>query len=453
MSRSTPASSRLRSRLCRPLVLAGPAAVLGLAAGLPSARAEVQIEVTTTEDEDNQDGDCSLREAVAAATRNEPRDACPAGGPTFPSGHDDRGDVIVLRSGLRYTLAAPLVVTSTLGIETVERIAGQRAILDGQGRPGRGLVVAAPAGQTIRVDLGYLSIENFRGGGVASDNERSRLGISVSQLRNNGERGTGLRGGGVYARGPLWVGSSVVSGNLAEEGGGIYARDAFSTTGSVVSGNEADGDGGGLLGRGTISIERCAFVANRANAGGGIYALGPLSIDTSTLSGNVAVDKGGGLYTRHAAAADPAAPAGRLARVTVAFNRVTGAGATGGGVYVSSSAVGPLALEGSLLDENGAASAGADCQGLVASDGFNLVRTVAGCSGLVGGDLVGVGAQLAPLAALDHDAAIPAHLPAAGSPALRRVPQRFIELDQRFRIRRQPSSDAGAVDRQIGDPE
>jgi CSLREA domain-containing protein len=66
----------------------GLAVLLVLGAGIPPvrfARAETSssdaiIIVTTTEDELNQDGDCSLREAITAANTNTAVDACGAGG-------------------------------------------------------------------------------------------------------------------------------------------------------------------------------------------------------------------------------------------------------------------------------------------------------------------------------------------------------------------------------------
>lgn len=53
---------------------------------LPTAQAAqgaTEITVTTTDDELNHDGDCSLREAIQAANTDLAVDACPAG-----NGHD-----------------------------------------------------------------------------------------------------------------------------------------------------------------------------------------------------------------------------------------------------------------------------------------------------------------------------------------------------------------------------
>ena len=54
--------------------------VLLLGAGVSPADAAT-IVVDTTADEQNTDGDCSLREAVVAAVANIVRDACPSGQP------------------------------------------------------------------------------------------------------------------------------------------------------------------------------------------------------------------------------------------------------------------------------------------------------------------------------------------------------------------------------------
>ncbi|MBL8093191.1 MAG: CSLREA domain-containing protein, partial [Anaerolineales bacterium] len=56
-----------------------PALVGGLALGGVPAVYATQITVTTTTDELNADGDCSLREAIVAANTNTAVDACPAG--------------------------------------------------------------------------------------------------------------------------------------------------------------------------------------------------------------------------------------------------------------------------------------------------------------------------------------------------------------------------------------
>ena len=81
-------------------VLVVALAVACLVAAAPLARpapADTTIPVTTTNDENNADGDCSLREAVIAANLDAVRDACPAG-----SG----ADVVTVPAGT-YALTIP----------------------------------------------------------------------------------------------------------------------------------------------------------------------------------------------------------------------------------------------------------------------------------------------------------------------------------------------------------
>ena len=60
-------------RACRSLLLL----VLALTAlALPGPARATQIDVTTTSDESNADGDCSLREAIRAASLNTAQDGC-----------------------------------------------------------------------------------------------------------------------------------------------------------------------------------------------------------------------------------------------------------------------------------------------------------------------------------------------------------------------------------------
>src|SRR5215470_17970971 len=65
----------------------------------PRAAHATSITVTTTNDELNTDGDCSLREAVRAANLNVAVDACPAG-------QNDQTDTITVPAGT-YTLTIP----------------------------------------------------------------------------------------------------------------------------------------------------------------------------------------------------------------------------------------------------------------------------------------------------------------------------------------------------------
>lgn len=74
------------------------AASLAPLLGLASPASAATIDVNTTADELNTDGDCALREAVRAANTNSPVDACTAGAVT--------ADTVAVDAGT-YTLAIP----------------------------------------------------------------------------------------------------------------------------------------------------------------------------------------------------------------------------------------------------------------------------------------------------------------------------------------------------------
>ena len=68
-----------RFALTAAAALAGIFLVVLVVATPSAAVVDTSIVVNTLDDELNSDGDCSLREAVAAANLNAPVDACPAG--------------------------------------------------------------------------------------------------------------------------------------------------------------------------------------------------------------------------------------------------------------------------------------------------------------------------------------------------------------------------------------
>lgn len=186
------------------------------------------IVVSTTADELNTDGDCSLREAIHAANTDAIVDACSPG---------NGDDTIDLPAGI-YTLSIAGAgedanATGDLDITSVVTISGAgqaTTIIDANGidrvldiRPGASLEIS---GVTIQ---GGNSPPSSNGGGI------SNLGGSLTLI------------------------DSTVSGNTAlVHGGGI--ADGFGTLtliNSTVSGNSASGQGGGILKvAGTLTVER-----------------------------------------------------------------------------------------------------------------------------------------------------------------------------------------------------
>lgn len=209
-----------------------------------SARAAT-ITVTTNSDEVGNNGACSLREAVKAASTKLAVDTCVVG---------TGDDVIVLAAGT-YDLTSALTVDSAV---TIQGASASTTILDARERSG---VIRVPAGGNLT--LRNLTVTN----GVADE------------------------GGGIYNSGRVAVDACTISHNRAIVGGGISSTGALEVTGSLITGNEARG-GDGMHGG---SYGRYGGGGGGAGLGGGVYVNGGMAQVTSTfITDNTARGGNGG---------------------------------------------------------------------------------------------------------------------------------------------------------------
>ena len=233
--------------------------ILFLLAGVP-VQAVTTITVNTTTDELNNDGDCSLREAIQAANSDSAVDACPAG-----SGAD--------------TISLPAATyTLTLGQLTINT----PTTLTGVG-PGTTIVEAAttPGVASSRVFL----ISN--GATVA---------ISGVMIRHGNFTGFGA---GIWTNGTLTLTNTTVSDNIASDpfggnGGGILNQfgATLTLTNSTVSGNTAISQsgvsqGGGIFSNGTLTIINSTFSGNTASNGGGIASFGTAQLVNTIIANSL----------------------------------------------------------------------------------------------------------------------------------------------------------------------
>jgi CSLREA domain-containing protein len=251
------------------------------------------------------DGDCTLREAVEAATGNASQDQCTAGS----SGSLDTIDFSVAT----VTLDEPGIGedSNTSGDIDLAPDAGGLAI-DG----GAGVTVdAAAIDRVLDVLSGAVTVSNLtvesgstgNGGAGIAVKPGATLVLDATTVRDNDVTGASGGGAGISSSGTLTLqNGSVVSGNEAlgtdSRGGGISASGTLSVNGSEISGNTSHGNGGGIsyLGTGSLSLADAEVSGNTAQqgAGGGI-AIGStpaaLTIDDSTISGNDAAMTPGGI--------------------------------------------------------------------------------------------------------------------------------------------------------------
>ena len=315
------------------------------------------IVVTTANDENNADTECSLREAVIAANTNAAVSGCAPG--------TADGDLITFASAFTITLTlGDILVTddveidgSTVGGVTVDgNDAGRIFDVDAAGGAGSEQAVAFTS---LALQNGNSSTEPLDAGGAVDLKSGSEATFTDTDVTDSV---AGINGGGIHGAGNTTItitttdgGSSTISGNVARGsgvgngGGGVWGAGTTTISGNVtVSGNAATGtagSGGGVFNQGgTMSITGITITGNAANrAGGGVEDNGGISTTLSgvTLTGNfidvAAPGNGGGL---HSGGGD----------VTVTGGVVSGNTAVeGGGLWAS----GTLTVDGdALIDDN-----------------------------------------------------------------------------------------------------
>ena len=239
-----------------------------------------------------------------------------------------------------------------------------------------------------RASILGLTIQDGQGKGVPGgiDNE-GHLDLGASEIRNNAA--LAADGGGVRNRGEMSLIQCVVADNQSEgSGGGIFSEGALTVLRSQIFGNEAQmQNGGGIANAGAAQLAETSVYANFASGfGGGLWNGASFFIENSTISGNTSQSSGGGLRNEGELT---------LNNVTIAGNAVPNG--SGGGV---STVNGVLILSNTIIATN--ASEGMispDCEGVLQSEGYNLVENLNGCT-LVGntiGNIVGVPAYIGPL--------------------------------------------------------
>lgn len=317
--------------------------------------AATTITVTVTTDELQQDGDCSLREAVQSVNTGQQFDRC---GPrthndSLPAGPYlislNTGDYSLSRTGPGENANS----TGDLDLLTSVTIQGVSAALtriNGSALD-RVLDIDPTDAATITVTLANLTIENglapggtneTDGGGIRNQDDTLhvrdsiindntvQLGATVGSgggIANTGgtvhitntvisnNRLVNGSGGGIYNNlsGTVTISGSTISGNRASiasgfsSGGGISnINSSMDIMNSAISNNEADGFGGGISNfSSAMNIANSTITGNRTDgSGGGIRNSGALSITHVTISGNTAdfdgndTGSGGGIFSQ-----------------------------------------------------------------------------------------------------------------------------------------------------------
>jgi CSLREA domain-containing protein len=401
-------------------VLVVTLALLLLFAGKGQIVHAASLTVTTTNDELNSDGDCSLREAIQATNTDAAVDACTAG-----SG----ADIIVVPAGTYILSSGELGITTNL---TINGAGAATTIIDGAGLSRVFHIFSTTAtisGVTIRNGFEIVGggISNFgtltlKNSSVSANNAGSCSGgidthgtLTLEQSTVSGNT-AGSHSGGIFNGGTLTLTNSTVSGNTVTgptgSAGGIlnfFGATATLTnstvSGNTVSGNSEPNSGGGIDNRAgaTLRLVGSTVSGNTAVWGGGIYNTGTVSITHSTIKKNTVTANGGGIHNREGGVVtvDRSTITGNSAlsgggvdnsigptpgTVTITASQVSGntASLDGGGI---SNKTGTVTLDGSTVTRNTASQGG----GITNWDSLFLVNSVVTGNSATSGPVSGGG--------------------------------------------------------------
>lgn len=216
-----------------------------------------------------------------------------------------------------------------------------------------------------------------RGGAIRSLTT-GNLTIDKSTVSGNSTSGQSAFGGGIYARGSLYLMESVLSDNFTTgagaRGGGAFSLSHVTVSSSEIRGNSTAGfgaEGGGLDVAGA-TISQSVVSANSTEGddalGGGIRSFGDLTVTSSVVQGNrTAGDNapGGGIYAFFNAT---------ITDSTVSENNTAGFFAGGGGIFASAD----LMLERSTVKRNTTSGDSAQGGGIAGPDVMLMESTVSG---------------------------------------------------------------------------
>jgi|GEM_PF-2415435 len=334
------------------------------------------ITVNTFDDELNNDGDCSLREAIEAANSDTAVDGCPAG---------NGSDKINLPAGT-YDFSIPgtaedLNQTGDLDISSDILIIGagkDLTFIDG-GDLDRIFHITGSHTVTLNhftIQNGYVEDANGYGGGIYNEGTLTIKNSDVTSCYAQGDDGNGAGGG---------------------FGGAVYNENSLSLEYSELYGNTAQG------GKGANGVSRAGGGGGGAGLGGGIYNADSalLLVDTCVFQMNAASGGDKGYQSGYDWSGDGTGGAGGGAGGAGG----TGTGAGLAGSYGGGGGGGGSSYDGGGLGGNGGFGGGGGGGGANASGGNGGVSGTGGygagsgglaqgAAGADGGSGAGLGAAL-----------------------------------------------------------
>ena len=272
-----------------------------------SAVTGTTIVVGTVDDELNEDGDCSLREAIQAANEDEVVDACLAGSDTavdqiilenktyqlsIPGGGEDEnasGDLDIYGSVEIHGAGKDVTIIDGGDLDRVFHIIGaspgmtvsimdatiQNGLVDYDAPGGGGiLILGFPSPPTLSLSDCRVVDNNVYGNrfGGGLNNYQGIVTITNCTFEDNtaGDDVIGA-GGGIYNDGTIFIFQSLVHNNNASQGGGLK--------------NSYPGDGYGMMTLENVTVSGNGH-SNSENAGSGIFSSGYITLTNVTMAYN-----------------------------------------------------------------------------------------------------------------------------------------------------------------------
>jgi len=386
----------VRNRLLLTLLALFMSGVALLPSRAPAGGGPV-IAVTTTADNNNPDGLCSLREAVTATRTNTQVDSCAQGS----SVDMDFIELAGTQLGTTYTLTVDGSTEFNGDLDTGGASAGPLTIRESDGR-NLAIVNANDIDRAFDIAAGgNVTISNVTiTNGTASPNESGgairnagTLVLSNVDMTNSVSSGVSS-GGGIYNSGTLTVqAGSTISGNTAMNGAGLSNDGGVATIiTSTFSENHASSDGGAIFNdAGTVTVDNSDIEFNLADSNGaGINneSDGATVIVTSSrITDNQITDSccnGGGIASEFGAT---------TLTITDSLVARNVAGSNGGGVYTSGSI--QLSVTNSTIDDNTAGGQGGGLRLGSAGGAVNITgSTISNNSAARGGGIENTGLTL-----------------------------------------------------------
>jgi CSLREA domain-containing protein len=305
------------------------------------------------------DGDCSLREAIAAANATVD--------------NDDIAFSALFSAAQTITLSGTDLIITNNGTLTINGPGANLLTVSGNGasRVFTNNVSAVTNINNLRVTGGNAvsGVQTGRGGGVYNHGGTLTL-MNVIITGNTGANGGGTNNAAATGgfNGNLTVINCEISNNTSSSSGGgmqNFSTSTLTLVNSLVSGNTSNsaGIGGAFQANGTVVISNSTFSGNStpAGTGGAMYYNGTsLTMNNVTITDNSSLNGGGGLH-----------------KATATLN---------------------ANVRNTIIAGNRGAAATPDVAGAISSQGNNLIGSVGSSTGWVVADLLNRAAFLAPLA-------------------------------------------------------